>query len=175
MVIKMKTIRNSVFETNSSSMHAISFANDEPNVTLDKIYVGASGEYGWDIHDYKAPDEKLDYATVAFMLIARNEVKSELEEDVNEYIEEKLKNVVDCFAKHGVTVEFAENLYKVDIERYGTNVYTTVEISGYIDHQSAPYEDGDSAQVARWFAEDPEELFKFVFNSSYVHTDNDNH
>ena len=171
----MKTIRNSVFETNSSSMHAISFANDEPNVTLDKIYVSASGEYGWDIHDYEAPDEKLDYATVAFMLTARNAVKSELEADVNDYIEEKLQNVAACFAKHGVIVEFAEDMYKVDIKRYGTNVYVDVDISGYIDHQSAPYEDGDSAQVARWFAEDPEELFKFVFNSSYIHTDNDNH
>lgn len=171
----MKTIRNSVFETNSSSMHAISFANDEPKVTLDKIYVSASGEYGWDIHDYEAPDEKLDYATVAFMLTARNAVKSELEADVNDYIEEKLQNVAACFAKHGVIVEFAEDMYKVDIRRYGTNVYVEVEISGYIDHQSAPYEDGDSAQVARWFAEDPEELFKFVFNSSFIHTDNDNH
>jgi hypothetical protein len=171
----MKTIRTSVFETNSSSMHAISFATDEPKVTVDKLYISASGEYGWEIHDYEAPDEKLDYATVAFMLIARNEVKSELENDVTDYIEEKLKNVAECFAKHGVTVEFAEDLYKVDIKRYGTNVYTEVEISGYIDHQSAPYEDSDSAQVARWFAEDPEELFKFVFNSSFVHTDNDNH
>ena len=174
-MVKMKTIRNSVFETNSSSMHAISFANDEPKVTLDKIYVSASGEYGWDIHDYEAPDEKLDYATVAFMLTARNAVKSELEADVNDYIEEKLQNVAACFAKHGVIVEFAEDMYKVDIRRYGTNVYVEVEISGYIDHQSAPYEDGDSAQVARWFAEDPEELFKFVFNSSFIHTDNDNH
>jgi hypothetical protein len=171
----MKTIRTSVFETNSSSMHAISFATDEPKVTVDKLYISASGEYGWEIHDYEAPDEKLDYATVAFMHIARNEVKSELENDVVDYIEEKLKNVVDCFAKHGVTVEFAEDMYNVNIKRYGTNVYVEVEISGYIDHQSAPYEDGDSAQVARWFAEDPEELFKFVFNSSYVHTDNDNH
>ena len=171
----MKTIRNSVFETNSSSMHAISFANDEPKVTTDRLYVSASGEYGWDIHDYEAPEEKLDYATVAFMLIARNEVKSELEADVNDYIDEKLQKVVDCFAKHGVIVEFAEDMYKVNIKRYGTNVYVDVDISGYIDHQSAPYEDGDSGMVARWFADDPEELFKFVFNSSFIHTDNDNH
>ena len=175
MVIKMKTIRTSVFETNSSSMHAISFANDDPKVTVDKIYVSASGEYGWDIKDFKAPDEKLDYATVAFMHIARTAVKSELEEDVSDYIDEKLQKVVDCFAKHGVIVEFAEDMYKVNSKRYDTAVYIKVEISGYIDHQSAPYEDSDSAQTARWFAEDPEELFKFVFNSSYIHTDNDNH
>lgn len=171
----MKTIRTSVFETNSSSMHAISFANDDPNITVDKIYVSASGVYGWDIHDFKAPDEKLDYATVAFMHIASRAVKSELEEDVIAYIDEKLQNVVDCFAKHGVIVEFAKDMYKVNSMRYDTAFYIQVAISGYIDHQSAPYEDSDSAQAARWFAEDPEELFKFVFNSSYIHTDNDNH
>ena len=171
----MKTIRNSVFETNSSSMHAISFANDEPKVTTDKLYVSASGDYGWEICDYEAPEEKLDYATVAFMYIVRNAVKSELEADVSDYIEEKLQKVVDCFANHGVIVEFAEDLYDVSITRYSTYVSVDINTSGYIDHQSAPYEDGDSTQVARWFAEDPEELFKFVFNSSYVHTDNDNH
>lgn len=171
----MKTIRTSVFETNSSSMHAISFANDDPNVTVNNIYVSASGEYGWDIHDFEAPDEKLDYATVAFMCIASSIVKSELEDDVSDYIDEKLQNVVDCFAKHGVIVEFAEDMYKVTSKRYDTAVYIQVAISGYIDHQSAPNNDSDSAQIARWFAEDPEELFKFVFNSSYIHTDNDNH
>ena len=171
----MKTIRTSVFETNSSSMHAISFANDDPKVTVDKIYVSASGEYGWDIRDFEAPDEKLDYATVAFMHIACRVVKSELEEDVSDYIDEKLQNVVECFAKHGVIVEFAEDMYKVYSKRYDTAVSIQVAISGYIDHQSAPYADRDSAQIARWFAEDPEELFKFVFNSSYIHTDNDNH
>ena len=171
----MKTIRTSVFETNSSSMHSVSFANDDPNVTVDKIYVSASGQYGWDIRDFKAPDEKLDYATVAFMHIARAEVKSELEEDVIDYIDEKLQNVVDCFAKHGVIVEFAEDMYKVNGKRYDTAFYIQVEISGYIDHQSAPYNNRDSAQVARLFVEDPEELFKFVFNSSYINTDNDNH
>lgn len=172
----MKTIRTSVFETNSSSMHAISFATDEPKVTVDKIHVNASGEYGWDIRDYESPDEKLDYATVAFMLVASNAVKSELEEDVIDYIDEKLQNVANCFAKHGVIVEFAEDMYKVNIEHhYSNDVYVKVEINGYIDHQSAPYEDADSAKVARLFAEDPEELFKFVFNSSLIHTDNDNH
>ena len=66
-------------------------------------------------------------------------------------------------------------MYKVNSKRYDTAVYMQVASRGYIDHQSSPYEDNDSAQVARWFAEDPEELFKFVFNSSYIHTDNDNH
>ena len=171
----MRTIRNSVFETNSSSMHSISFASDAPIVTVKELYINASGEYGWEITDYSDPNSKLDYATIAFLLKARSDIKSELEEDMKDYIDEKLQNVVDCFASHGVIVEFAEDMYKVNSKRYNTTVYIQVAISGYIDHQSAPYADRDSAQVARWFADDPEELFKFVFNSSYIHTDNDNH
>ena len=168
----MKTIRTSVFETNSSSMHAISFANDDPKVTVDKIYVSASGEYGWDIKDFKAPDEKLDYATVAFMHIARTAVKSELEEDVIDYIDEKLQKVVDCFAKHGVIVEFAEDMYKVNSMRYDTAVYIKVEISGYIDHQSCE----DYSSVQDFLDDYGVDITKFIFDSGVVvHTDNDNH
>lgn len=177
MVIKMKTIRTSVFETNSSSMHAISFATDDPKVTVDKIYVSASGEYGWEITDYSDPNSKLDYATVAFLHIARSAVKSELEEDIKDYIEEKLQNVVDCFASHGVTVNFADDMYNVEVKRYDSRMSVSVNMSGYIDHQSAPYEDddSDSSVLADWFANNPEELFRFVFNNSSIHTDNDNH
>lgn len=175
----MRTIRNSVFETNSSSMHSISFSSDAPIVTVKELYINASGEYGWEITDYSDPNSKLDYATVAFLHIVRNEVKSELEEDIIDYIDEKLQNVVDCFAKHGVIVEFAEDMYKVSSKRYDTAVYITVAVSGYIDHQSAPYKyndsDSDSSVLADWFANNPEELFKFVFNNSSIHTDNDNH
>lgn len=177
MVIKMRTIRNSVFETNSSSMHSISFASDAPIVTVKELYINASGEYGWEIIDYSDPNSKLDYATIAFLLKARNAVKSELEEDTKDYIDEKLQNVVDCFASHGVTVNFANDMYEVEVKRYDLRMYVSVTMSGYIDHQSAPYKDGDSDSdvLADWFANNPEELFKFVFNNSSIHTDNDNH
>lgn len=174
---KMRTIRNSVFETNSSSMHSISFASDAPIVTVKELYINASGEYGWDIIDYSDPNSKLDYATVAFLLKARSDIKSELEEDVKDYIDEKLQNVVDCFASHGVTVNFANDMYEVEVKRYSSIMRVSVTMSGYIDHQSAPYKDGDSDSdvLADWFANNPEELFRFVFNNSSIHTDNDNH
>lgn len=173
----MRTIRNSVFETNSSSMHSISFASDAPIVTVKELYINASGEYGWEITDYSDPNSKLDYATVAFLHIVRHAIKSELEEDVKDYIEEKLQGVKDCFASHGVTVNFADDMYNVEVNRYDSRMSVSVNMSGYIDHQSAPYkdDDGDSSVLADWFANNPEELFKFVFNNSSIHTDNDNH
>lgn len=173
----MRTIRNSVFETNSSSMHSISFSSDAPIVTVKELYVNASGEYGWDITDYSDPNSKLDYATVAFLLKAHCDITSELEEDMKDYIEEKLHGVKDCFASHGVTVNFADDMYNVEVKRYSSRMHVCVNMLGYIDHQSAPCEDGDSdsSVLADWFANNPEELFKFVFNNSSIHTDNDNH
>ena len=46
----MKTIRNNVFETNSSSMHSFCISNNEPSITQfndQHIKIDASGEYGW--------------------------------------------------------------------------------------------------------------------------------
>lgn len=50
-----------------------------------------------------------------------------------------------------------------------------IKHDGYIDHQSGPLEDGDCAKIANWAKKDPESLFNYCFNNSYIELDNDNH
>jgi hypothetical protein len=143
----MKTIRQSVFETNSSSCHSFSITTErkfDPK-RYPRIRVFGSGEYGWSGPDVETPDDHLDYALVAGKYV------------FGDGLRDKLPAIEDYFQEHGVIVDFDFN----------------GEPSGYIDHQSAPSEDEDSRRIGNML-DDPEELFNFVFSGSVISMGNDN-
>lgn len=184
----MKTIRNSVFETNSSSMHSFCISNDTPAITQFNdlhMKIDASGEYGWGPGTVDTPEEKLDHAIVAMLILCEDRTE-DVESDENQKCVirfakgEKLKkqvktyydNIIDTFAKHGVLVEFDEKLYEIDPDACWC---IRLNHSGYIDHQSDPRDNSDCYQIAKWAMKDPESLFNYCFNSSHIELDNDNH
>lgn len=152
----MKTIRNNVFETNSSSCHSItinheSVTQNQNNYVID-LY--ANGEYGWSGPDVCTPVDLLDYACVAFSMIVNNAKE----------FDKTLKNVIKYFKTRGVIIN---KKFK-----YGKGYWGSVD--GYIDHQSDPFEDDDCGEIAKMFY-DPEKLYNFVFGNSCIELDNDNH
>lgn len=163
----MKTIRNCVFETNSSSCHTVTIgqnvANDMPDITIECRGIG---EYGWEENRYDTPEQLLDYAMVAFAYICSGE----------EELKERMREISECFARHGVTVDWCEEESGADHIYWSDDGHWTSCTEGYIDHQSGPRENSESRYVADMVANDAEALYNFVFGGdSYVLTDNDNH
>lgn len=156
----MKTIRQNVFETNSSSMHSFTIAREPiESKNNETITLTSSGDYGWSGPPVNSPADLLDYACVAFSYIAKNKL---------DFID-TIDNVIAYFKTRGVTVindakYISEKEYEYD--------YRNVE--GSIDHQSAPYEDSECDEIAHMFYE-PEKLYNFVFGKSEIIIDNDNH
>lgn len=144
----MKTIRQSVFETNSSSCHSFSITNERKfdPAKYPRIVVRGSGEYGWGGDDVDNPDAFLDYAIVAGKYCFPDGG-----------VQERLPAIKDYFERHGVLLD-------IDFEG---------EPSGYIDHQSAPAADEDSERIGNML-DDPAELFNFVFSGSVIKLLNDN-
>ena len=149
----MKTIRNNVFETNSSSMHSITFSNtDIKDITpcITEVELTGTGEYGWEYSNLTMPEELGDYILIAYTWM-------EKDDDVYQNYRAKL---IDYFAEKGVKLTLPEHI---------------TDITGYIDHQSAPGESDDCRFLAT-FVTDPENFFRFIFaKDSYIITDNDNH
>lgn len=173
----MITIRNATFETNSSSCHTVTIgsnvAADQPEGTV--LDVRATGEYGWEQDCYSDPISLMDYAAVAYCETLHS---SEKIEEYKEELEGVKHEISRYFASRGVTVNWhddedgrRDHIY-YDAHHYFGNMFC----EGYIDHQSAPSEDTDSACVAAMFRSDPEALYNFVYGGdSSVETDNDNH
>ena len=184
----MKTIRNNVFETNSSSMHSFCISNNKPSITQFNdlhMKIDASGEYGWGPGEVNTPEQKLDYAIVAVLTL--NVVKLDCEDtDKNEKqvvrfakgakllekVRKYLSDIESTFKSHCVYIEWADNLFTIDPD---TRWYVQIMHDGYIDHQSDPNNDYESKQIADWAMNDPESLFNFCFNDSCITLDNDNH
>lgn len=159
----MKTTRNHVFETNSSSSHVITFSSEYvgPQNEPVQLTIRGDGEYGWscstesDDSTLRTPEEKLDYAIVALGLYCTDpdERKSALDE------------ICRVFSLNNVEVEF-DDCFGEEYD-HGT--------TGYIDHQSAPDSSYDCEELAKMALNDPDALYNFVFGDATVQVDNDNH
>ena len=133
-------IRVGLYETNSSSMHSLSFSNKAPTVEVDEgntehLVLGV-GEYGWGYETLTNPLEKMDYLAI------------EVDPDEDE----------DC-RKRTMLVDAIKRVYP--------NVTIRFEDSGYIDHQSYGEVWDDLSTT--------DEVYKMIFNNSYIEIDNDNH
>lgn len=184
----MKTIRNNVFETNSSSMHSFCISNNEPSITQFnnlRMKIDASGEYDWGPGEVSTPEEKLDYAIVAMLIVCVDrldgEDPNENEKQVVRFakgakllkrVRKYLSDIELTFKSHGVYIEWDEKLFTIDPD---TRWYVQIMHDGYIDHQSDPRENSDCHQIAEWAMKEPESLFNYCFNDSYIELDNDNH
>lgn len=142
-------IRESVFETNSSSTHSISIATDT-NGIFDTIRNDNGTiqinldhyEFGWEQYTYREADCKLAY----LMIYVRDWAQ-------------------------GREKEFYDILVNVVEKQTGCLfLWNLKDCGGYIDHQSV-----EDCDLHYMFCE-PELIRQFIFNpSSYLETDNDNH
>lgn len=84
----MKTVRNSVFETNSSSTHSITIGSgqewDSIPVKNGKIKLHG-GEFGWEWAKYNDALTKANYCAVACKLKSTNFSKRDLKEVIKEF------------------------------------------------------------------------------------------
>ena len=137
----MKQCRNNVFETNSSSVHAISISKDglEPSKLYldenDKIIVEL-GSFGCN-DELTTQDEKLSYLMTCMYYIYPNIP----DKNSRVYLYESIKNVICKYAD-------ADDIILTNID------------GAYIDHQSAPYDTSDL--IINIYDEDS--IIDFIFN-----------
>lgn len=156
----MKQVRNSAFETNSSSSHSLTigvgemvsvpFAFGKDVLRRGEVILHV-GEYGWEWHRYYTPLEKANYLLT--------QVCPEVDSHYGDY-QQIAKDLAEDYP--GIAM-----LIRV-IEEYTGCKVGIANGSGYVDH--------DSAGVGTDLLDDYDKLKDFLFNtqSSYVQTGNDN-
>lgn len=160
-------IRQSVFETNSSSTHAISVASFFPedwNISYkvpDKVHFSLDREFGWEFETY---DDIASKAAYLWLIICDMHSDAKDLDDlkaVKTHIEKVLTNA-------GVKeVTFDMGSYKECTWRKDGSMY--LDYSGYIDHSY------DAHEFAKTLLENDEMLLAYLFDSdSCVATGNDN-
>ncbi len=151
-----KQVRQSVFETNSSSTHSICIAKDA-ELTIPKSINFEFGEFGWECDTLGSIHEKASYLYTGL-------IANERQEDFD--------SIVKALESKGIEVEFEEPIYennsytnsegKIEEYKYGKNV-------GYVDHSDEL--DGFLNDICS----DENKLMQFLFSPlSFIITSNDN-
>lgn len=148
-----KLIRNSVFETNSSSCHSISIGKSD---VYDSVIPNEDGviellpmQFGWEQERYNDAHVKMSYLWIY--------IKDWCGKDEESFMETFQRVVCRHTGASNVTMAPDEDAYEWN--RYG-----------YIDHQSVESRD------YHYLFEDDETLKRFIFDrDSWLETDNDNH
>ena len=155
----MKQIRIGVFETNSSSVHAICIATNPEKLDTPKRMAMDFGEFGWGWDRLYLPQEKLSYALTAlfgaycgdydFVADKVKELKDWLNEDGVEYTSWSLSDAV-----FGKTLYWDDNYWHHE---------------GYLDHG------GDAKEFVDYVFNCKDNMWNFLFTEdSFVLTGNDN-
>ena len=151
----MIQIRHSIFETNSSSTHAICISRKPVKVAHPSRLHFSIGEYGWELDRLSTPEEKASYLYTAMLDICEAHDTDEL---VNQ-VQCEIRNAVE---PAGIICTFEEPEFEVT--PYGS--YLQV---GYIDHAS------DCAKFVYAVMHDRDLLLRYLFSpDSFVGTGNDN-
>lgn len=148
-----RQIRYGVYETNSSSTHAICIAKDN-TYNLENHIDFCVGEYGWESEEYKDTYNKASYLITAILSFDKD------------FADTKLEILKDILNANGITYTFP----KCEVESYQwkNKVRYYYDIDGYIDH---------AEELKYWIEKllsDKNELFKYLFGDSIIITGNDN-
>lgn len=141
-----RQIRQGVFETNSSSTHAICISKDRIYGNLPKHVDFEHGTFGWECRKYDDVNSKASYLYQAIC-------------DMYEYDEkdEKLEHIKNVLNSHGIACIFNDSSAKVWND-------------GSIDHVGQD----DMPEWLESMMNDEDALLTYLFGDAFVITGNDN-
>ena len=141
-----RQVRQGVFETNSSSTHAICISKDHIYENLPEHVDFEHGEFGWECRKYDDVDSRASYLYQAIYDMYDGDEKNE-----------KLEHIKRVLNFHGVTCDFNDPSARVWDD-------------GYIDHVG----EGDMHNWLENMMSDDDALLTYLFGDAFVVTGNDN-
>lgn len=152
-------IRRSIFETNSSSTHAVSIFRGGPYDIPERITI-RPGEFGWECETYSCPEDKLSYL-YTWILEKCNSY------DYND-VTQKYESHYDYKKLKDYQYRLKSKLLEAGVKEVEFETCGGYWENGYIDHSEDLYNDDLEAILENYFLD-------YVFNyASYIETGNDN-
>lgn len=153
-----RQIRQSCFETNSSSTHAICIATEDVlNIPKD-IHFGFN-DFGWECNTYSSITAKANYLYTCLPYVAK---------DYNTLIE-YVTFIYNTLKSHGVENITMDN-FEIGIGTWG-GIYFDIQPANdcYVDHGN------EADEFVKAVCTDEDKLLHYLFSKkSYVETGNDN-
>lgn len=150
-----RQIRRGVFETNSSSTHAICISKNNNYEKCDHINF-EPGDFGWEFEKYDDLYSKASYLITA--ILDRN----------IEYADEKLEQLKELLERNNIEYTFPNpEIKSYECGDNGEKEYY-YDVDGYIDHI------GGTEEFVNAVLSDDEIFMRYMFGDSFIVTGNDN-
>lgn len=153
----MLQIRKNVFETNSSSSHALALAREADYNNHPDIVNFEQGGFGWEDEEVSPAD----YLYTYILTVAMGNYEDDI--PVSDVFENPyIKDIIYNLSKFGIKCTF---------DGYNEDNYwgEVIHVDGYIDHQSRDM----LSSVIDSLVSDEYTLYRYLF-ASHVYTGNDN-
>ena len=148
----MINIRHGLFETNSSSTHAICIATSNDGLVIPNELTFRFNDFGWDEHFYYDVEDKASYFYTALY--------NSYDEDIKKNFENIKNHIYEVLGNAGCECWF---------DRARPSKWGRWMESGYIDHQN------EIDPLIHKLIKNDKMLFRFLFSpDSFVVTGNDN-
>lgn len=149
-----RQIRRGVFETNSSSTHAICIAKGDYN--LSKHIDFTIGEFGWENNEYDDLYSKASYLITAILSFDKDKA------------DDYLRKLKDILKNNNIEYNLPK-LKEASWEYEGKiRSYYDFDGYGYIDHSN------ETENFVNDVLHDSDKLFRYLFGDSKIITGNDN-
>ncbi len=178
----MKTIRKGIFETNSSSVHTLVIAHDNPEIPKTKLYFSL-GEFGWGPELLNSVEERASYLWTYIIDYLAGE-ESELNwndenfrEDVNRIAHKYADKLSSILSKYDIECEFdyrkRNGFYEGYIDHSADwNTYNYDEVNHtYTRNNDSPFEemlrDGNEQMLIDYLFSDKSQIEVINDNDDY--------
>ena len=154
----MKRIRKGIFETNSSSTHALCITKDNDNIEIPKtISINIDEfEFGWSYEEWDSAEDKIAYFILGILNISYNEGIGKGATILEEFINDLKEFGIEKIDIEGIRFYHYENQYYFESE-------------GYVDHAS------ELLYFIKEMMANKESLKRFLFSrDSFILGGNDN-
>lgn len=156
----MIQIRNNVFETNSSSTHALALAKETDYKNHPNVIYFEQGDFSWE--DEEVSPANYLYTYILTQVEGWYDEKVAINDILNSYYIKRIDELLNEFG-----IECIFDGYSIENNNYSDSEY--IKITGYIDHQSQDM----LAVIFNDLMSDKNLLYRYLF-ASHVYTGNDN-
>ena len=146
-------IRKGVFETNSSSTHAISIRNNSVGNNYPEEVSFELGTFGWEYDHYNDTHTKASYLWTAIVCLAKE--GGNIEGDINYSVDDFVKYITETLSQYNIIAKFPHN-------------YKTMKSYGGEEHMYNIFHDKDGNKPKYWI--DHCDLSEFL-NAMMSHQD----
>lgn len=171
----MIQIRKGMFETNSSSVHALIISKDMDSIPNRELHI-SHGEWGWEQARYSDPDDKISYLCQAICDCSHGFGNLDIEHIT--LMRNRIDALLNPLRERGIACIIKDNYFKLD-------KWNCIE--GYVDHADTlcnsytRSSDGDylstfcgKGSILKTLMDDTDMLIRYIFGDSTLVTTNDN-